>query len=421
MIHRFYIVCVLSVLILLALGASAGLAQDDFDAVCTALQSTALTQTGTLCANTAQGSVCYGHLGVAAAFDAPTTEDFFTRPGDQAELSIVDTLTAWPPDISETPHIWGVALLNTQANLPTEIINGPLNGKGVIYLVSGGVQVTDATPPDDLVAPLPQGVAMSSIAEADLRVAPVALDTPTSTNVIGRIPAEAEVSADAVTPDGDWVRVAFGGQSGWVSRAVIDSGADLSDLSVIGPDNFTPMQSVNLEPLAGDSACAHLTAGMLVQGPDPAPVDIRVNGVDVRITSSVLFIPRANGTLEIWVISGVVTIFPNDAARRVPMPPGFRAVIRLSDLSFVGGENGVTYFMMTDAEMEALNFFTTDVPPIFMHYKPPLLRRIRPSGVGQPLILIEVLDRSINIGIRRARQHCADGDIPAVICAFLAL
>lgn len=421
MVHRHYIVCILCAVILLVLGASAGLAQDDSDAVCTALQSTALTQTGTLCANTAPGSVCYGHLGVAAAFDAPTTEDFFTRPGDQAELSIIDKLSAWPPDVSETPHVWGVALMNTQANLPTEIINGPLNGRGVIYLLSGGVQVTDATPPDDLVEPLPQGVAVSSIAEADLRAAPVALDTPTSTNVISRIPSETQVSADAVTPDGDWVRVAFGDQSGWVSRAVIDSGANLNDLSVIGPGNFTPMQSVNLTRLEGDSACSDLTAGMLVQGPDPLPVDIRVNGVDVRITSSVLFVPQLNGTLEIWVISGAATIFPNDANRRVPIPPGFRAVIRLSDLSFVGGENGVPYLMMTDAEMAWLNFFTTDVPPIFMHYKPPLLRRIVPSGVGQPLILIEVVDRSTNIGIRRARQLCADGDIPAAICAFLAL
>lgn len=418
MFKRHYRVGLLYLVAVLILGVSASFAQEE-SAVCTALQSTAFAQTGTLCATTPSGSVCYGHPNITAAFEAPTSTGFFSRPGDQAELSIVEQITTAPANTSVNPNELGVVLLNVQANLPTDSINGPLKGKGAMYIVTGGIQLNEATPPEDLVEPLAQGIAVSTIAEADLRVAPVALDTPTSTNVIARIPAESEVSADAVTPDGDWVRVIFSDLPGWVSRAVIDASANLSELAVVGSEGFTPMQSVTIAP-AGSSATCTLLAGMLVQGPETLPVDLRVNGVDVRISSTVFFVPVGN-TLEIYVISGLANIFPNDPARRIPVPPGFKIVINLSDLSFVGGENGVPYFVMTDQEMDNLNLFTTDIPSNIVHYIPPLLERITPSGVGQALVLIEVIDRSSNVGVAEAARACADGDIPTNICAMLGL
>lgn len=418
MFTRHYLVCLFCLAILLVLGVSTGLAQED--SVCTALQATAFTQTGILCATTAPGSMCYGHPNLTAVFEAPTTPDFFSRPGDQAELAIVESFAASTADTAVTPNTWGVALLNVQASLPTEVINGPLGGKGAVYVVTGGVEVTDATPPEALVEPMSQGISVSTIAEADLRIAPVALDTPTSTNVVARIPSESEVSADAVTDDGDWVRVVFNNMPGWVSRAVIDSSVNLSELSVIGEDNFTPMQSINITPDVPGSACG-LVAGLFVQGPDVVPVDIRVNGVDVRISSSVLFIPHADGTMSIYVISGLVTLFPNDPDLRVSIPPGFKTIINLSDFSFLVGANGVPYIMMTALEMDEINLYTTDTPENFLHYKAPLLRLVQPSGVGQALVLIQVEDRSNNNGLAAAFQACADGDIPADICAILGI
>jgi hypothetical protein len=419
MVHRHYLIGFLYLVLLLGLGIHAGLAQSD-TAVCTALQTAAFTQTGTLCATTAPGSMCYGHPNITTTFEAPTTADFFSRPGDQAELAIIEQFTTSPADTSVNPNTWGVALLNGQANLPAEVINGPLGDKGAIYLVSGGVTVADATPPEELVEPLAQGIQVSTIAEADLRAAPVALDTDTSTNVIARVPAESLVSADAVTPDGEWVRIVFNDQPGWVSRAVIDSAANLSELEVIGAGAFTPMQSVMITPSVSPSSC-QLTAGLFVQGADVVPVDIRVNGVDVRISSSVLFIPRDDGTLEIYVISGLLTIFPNDPARRVSIPPGFKTIINLADFSFLVGEGGVPFIMMTELEMDTINAFTTDIPENILHYKAPLLHLIQPSGVGQAVVLIEVEDRSDNDGLAAARQACADGDIPASICAVLGI
>lgn len=415
-IRRLIVIACL--LLLTGLGISGAMAQDD--ATCSALQNTAFTQTGTLCATTGQGMMCLGYPAVTAVLDSDAAADF-ASPGDSVDLALVESVTTSPADLSTTPSTWGVALLNVQANLPVDVIETVLDGKGVIYMATGGVEVVNAAP-DTQVTLMEETIAVNTIADADMRVAPFALDSSTSSNVSGRIPAESTLNADAMTPDGNWIRIVFDDQPGWISRAVIDSAADLSNLTVIGPLDFTPMQSITIDSGNTDDAdCANLASGLFVQGPNSMPVDIQVNGVDTRISSSVLFKANAaDGTLEIFVISGLVTLFPNDPDMTVVIPPGFKTTISVEDFTFLEGTPDAPYRLMTEDELAQVNTFTQNLPSNILHYTPPENNQTQPSGVGNAVVQV-TLGEGEHDGLAGARQACANGDIPANVCEILGL
>lgn len=414
--HR--IVLITCLLLLTGLGVSGALAQDD--ATCSALQNTAFTQTGTLCATTAHGEMCLGYPSVTGALGSGAAADF-ASPGDTVDLALVESVSTSPADLSMTPHTWGVVLMNVEANLPVEIIETALDGKGVIYMAVGGVEVVNAAP-DSQITLMEETIAVNTIADADMRVAPFALDSSTSSNVSGRIPSESTLNADAMTPDGNWIRVIFNGQPGWISRAVIDAETDLSNLTVIGPRDFTPMQSITIDSHETDDAdCGNLASGLFVQGPDTVPVDIRVNGVDTRISSSVLFKANAaDGTLEIFVLSGLVTLFPNDPDMTVLIPPGFKTTISLADFTFLEGTPDAPYRLLTEDELAEVNTLTQNLPPNVLHYTPPENTQTQPSGVGNAVVQV-TLEEGDHDGLAAARQACANGDIPANICEILGL
>src|SRR5690606_34163365 len=79
-----------------------------------------------------------------------------------------------------------------------------------------------------------------TVAAAELYIAP---DSDDELDIVTQVPANSSVSADAITPDEGWVRVAYQNQLGWINRASLDSSSDLSELIVISPDDFMLMQS----------------------------------------------------------------------------------------------------------------------------------------------------------------------------------
>lgn len=413
---------VLLVILFSVLGvASLQVAAQDLDdpAACFTVIEQAFADIGTFCANNALDTACYGHVDLSGVFAQEVEPDFFTEPGDVASLDVLETLAANPIDLEA--ETWGLGVINSQASLPTELIEGPLGGKGVIFIVPGGINVSDDTADTNTIVPLSAGIAVTTTAAADLRLSPVVQDTATWTNVAATVPANTTVSADAISEDGDWVRVVYNNRPGWISSAVLPSSADLSSLVEVGPENFTPMQAISLEMDENPNpACNSALNSVIAQGPRDIPVDVQVQGVPVRIGSTALFRLINICTLRITAVSGLVTLFPDNPALRLLVPPGFHA-----EFNFCTGQY-VTRNPLPGSQLRPLspfeatwwNFISRLLPDNIIYYLPGIIIVSEPSGVGSPLPFIDVQnDRDLEL----AREACSRGEIAPSVCAALGL
>lgn len=419
------VVCCL--IVVMALGTSVALAQED--STCSALTSAAVNQASTQCAMMGTDTVCYGHPDVAAslqetAVTIPVAQQeeaaLFSRPGDQMDLRYtrairtagLDSVTA--SAASTDSSTWGVALMNVSAGLPSEVLES-LDNKGVVYLLLGGVEIENAVDPAAVFEVPAQGVAVTTIADADLRLAPVVSEF----NAAGRVLANTPLTADAVSPDGEWVRVVHEGRPGWLSRTVL-SNIDLNSLPQKGPDSFTPMQAFNLSAAGAAANCAEVAPMLLVQGPEGVAVDLRVQGVDMRLESSVVFrlIPARNGgedSIQVITLSGLVTLFP-DTEFEVVLPPGFLTEIDSADPDSFAGRFLEAVRPLVQDEAEILGLLE-EVPPNVLHYILSIPERVQASGVDA---LEEILFLNPE-AVELARQGCAIGRISEEICDVLGL
>lgn len=105
---------------------------------CPALVDDALERVGTLCADTRRNQACYGNFLMDITQRPNTQPVAFTRPGDIADLAVIQSLRTQPLNLIN--GTWGVGLLRFQANLPTT-----LPGQNVTMLVFGDVQIQNAT------------------------------------------------------------------------------------------------------------------------------------------------------------------------------------------------------------------------------------------------------------------------------------
>ena len=400
--------------IFLALAAIQVVAQSDGEEpeACSQIVQDAFVQVGQVCAGYGVGQICIGNSDVTATFGEEVNEGFFTQPGDIADLTLLQTVETSPENVND--QTWGLTVVNTQASLPTEVVDS-LDNKGVIYFVLGGLDVSEATPADNIVIPLQQGVPVTTVAAADFRLAPVALDGEFS-NVIGQIPSETTLNADAITPDEEWVRVVFEDQPGWVRRSIIPSSEDLSALVVIGPDNFTPMQSFDVERYSNNGDCHVTEQGVIIHGPDSLPTDVQVNGIPVRVDSTIITTPLPNNQLSFCTITGVGIVYPNDPARRTIIPPGFGAVVDLTTGNFVTPDafEGTNIApCVRPFTIRFWNFVSRFFPTNLTHYTPNELGITAPSGVGGGEWFI------IHINVQRidiTRVMCNTGLLPANVC-----
>ena len=106
--------------------AAPGIAQE---ASCPALVRQALDAVAQVCSDLGRNSVCYGNTLIEATFD-DTADVRFEKPADYADIAALRTLRTFPLD--ETLGLWGVAVMNLQANLPDT-----LPGQGVKFLLYG--------------------------------------------------------------------------------------------------------------------------------------------------------------------------------------------------------------------------------------------------------------------------------------------
>jgi hypothetical protein len=386
---------------------------------CPEIVNQALSQVGTLCANVGSNDACYGNHNVTANFIDPSISlDTFDQPGDIVEIDDLHSIET--ASVDESASTWGIGLMRIQANLPNT-----LPGQSVLLLATGGQQVENGVLPEEEVTLSAEGVTVTTNAGAATDLRPT---YPSSVQIdpVASIPAGTAVTADAMTPDGQWVRVVHQNQFGWIPRASLPQDADLTGLTTVGPGDFTHMQSFYIMAQVGSLECADAPASVIVQGPQDVPVDIEVYDVRIRIESTILLRSNADGQrLELMTLFGLATINP-DTPNAIVVPPGFVTSIAYTpefvNLGTEGDadEKGLLGswsipHLLTEREIAGIQFLNR-LPANVLNYPFAIPQFVRASGVGGPIPRLIFADDEAVAAVSRA---CARGSVPVNVCEIL--
>ncbi|MCL4253349.1 MAG: hypothetical protein KJ043_06185 [Anaerolineae bacterium] len=284
-------------------------------AECPMLVQEILMTVSDVCDETGRNQVCYGNIALTAEGrnDAFKLEDV----GDIANLADMQSLSLSP--YNEDGGIWGVALMQVQANLPDT-----LHGQNVTMIAFGDVSLTNTiNAPIELSATLSANGRTRSTpttADGDLNVL-TAISSGTSVEVLGRNEA------------GDWLLIRLpeasisGAQYGWISTQVLSISGDSMGLNIFqddvldfgAPPATTPMSAFYLKTGIDTTNCAEMPPdGVLIQTPQGAGrVQMTVNGVQMSFGSTV-FLKTVDNLLAVIVIEGTAIITANGKTAFVP-------------------------------------------------------------------------------------------------------
>jgi hypothetical protein len=243
---------------------------------CPEFVNDALLSLEDICSNLGRNEVCYGHELVESSFLNEVSEDFFSEPASIARIDHIETIRTAPMNIDT--GVWGVAVMNIQANLPNT-----LPGQNVTFILLGDVELENAVAPEEaFVDGETLEVVINTPAGANVRSGP-----STNYNVIGGIRDGEPVLADGLSVDSQWLRVAYRERAAWISRSTIVEDEAIDSLPILNDDLKTPMQSFYLRTGIGQASCEDSPDNvLLVQGPDDIVINITVNGVDIRLGST---------------------------------------------------------------------------------------------------------------------------------------
>jgi hypothetical protein len=384
---------------------------------CPAIVEQAFSQLGTNCADMSSNSICYGYDQLITEFAADANQQF-ERPADRAELTDLAMVDATP--LNTTDETWGIAVMRVQANLPNMI-----PGQSAAFIMIGDVSMANMVSPDDAAIMPDEMLDVTLSSASDVLSFPPDFGNRES-RVVGSLASGTALKADAITADGDWVRVGavyeiapnLTRATAWVSAAALGD-FDASALTVLAPDSQTPMQTFILSTGLGAPACAEVPQSqLLVQGPSTYELEFSVNGVTVRTYSTVSFSIVQSGNqffLRVIPITGEVIIpdpaAPDDLTRAIRVPAsqyidipivlvdivtpfGLEISRRVVDSSFAAGFAGFKsgydqsvaqgLFLLTQALINAfVNPLGTLPPNIIIYVIRPIVIII-PSGVGNP-------------------------------------
>lgn len=262
-------------------------------AACAALVERALTAIGNNCADLSRNSACYGYEQVDSTFAVDVPPDFFSQPADRAELTLIEAIRTAPLDL--TTERWGIAIMSLQANLPNT-----LPGQAVTFLMLGDAVVENRVSPNDALTPAtPVTITVQTPTEA--RSGP-----GTNNNVVGLAPVGMTLEADAMSREGDWLRVIVNERPAWVARSAVADVPGLGGLPVITSLTRTPMQSFYFTTGFGQPQCNDAPDAVTIQSPNGLTVDLTVNGVDVRVGSTITLRNLPGSRMALTVHEGEV-------------------------------------------------------------------------------------------------------------------
>jgi len=292
---------------------------------CPTIIEDALNAVGNNCGGLDRNSACYGNNLVEARFTEALGNDFFSRPADRSPISSISTISTTP--LETALGEWGIALLSIQANLPDT-----LPGQNAVFMLLGETELENAVDPQDTYIP-GAIISVTPSMGVDLHYQP-----DLNAEIVGNIAGGTTVSADAITADGEWLRVTVGENFGWVLTSLVTTTDDLSTLGVIGPNTRTPMQAFYLTGVAGDNlGCTQAPPnGLLIQTPEGVGhINLRANDVDISLGSTAYLQAAPRGELSVNVLQGQGEV--RAFGRTVVVPAGSRVAIPLNeDMEAVG-------------------------------------------------------------------------------------
>lgn len=272
-------------------------AQQPTDDTCPPLFLTSLNAIGNACVDIGRNSACYGNLDIQAEAVNTMLDFEFDSIGDVEDVAKFKQMRL--SELDPDANVWGVALMNLQANLP-----GSLPGQGVTVLLFGDVELT----PDYIPVVLPATVA--SAGAVNVRGGPA-----TTFDVIGTLNGGETLRLTGRNEAGDWLRLEWDedeGTSGWIANFLASSSEDLTALNVVEADApaYHPMQAFTFRSGIGDAACLAMPdSGIMIQTPQGArEILLKVNGVDVRVGSTIYMQAQPDGYLTIYVVEGHITV-----------------------------------------------------------------------------------------------------------------
>ncbi|MBE2268849.1 MAG: hypothetical protein IAE80_11505 [Anaerolinea sp.] len=369
-----------------------------------------------------RNTACFGSSRIDyTRFTEAYPDDYFTSPGDRADLTTTQTIQTGAFDLAN--ESWGVDVMNVQANLPNA-----LEGNGVVYIQLGGVEIENDVQPENAVILPETGTSITALSAVQMLTDP---PQRPAAEFITTVPAGSVLSADAVDELGDSVRVIYQNRPGWVSRTALDQTVDLSALPAIGPESFTPMQSFYFRVGIGGVSCTDAPSLLFVQGPAGIPVDIRVHKQNIRIESSVIFRTLPPGdqlgdAFELVTLSGLVRINPG-TPQEVIVPPGYASQVPFCpEFESLGIEGDTDEKAdcgdwspprpLSGAELDALDI-TELIPLELLNYRVETPEVVTASG-RTTLPDIVFVDRT---ALLEARDACLAGELPEETCAYLNL
>nr|MBA3874871.1 SH3 domain-containing protein [Anaerolineae bacterium] len=360
------ILSVVIAIFLLTITLQRGLTQDGANS-CPTLVKQALEAVGNNCGGLTRNSACYGFNRVNATFSEDVSDGSFSKPSDQAGLKTLQSIDTAP--LSDALKEWGVAVMSVQANIPNS-----LPGQAISFVLLGDVSVDNAVPADQAVAPAATPIAVTTLNTANIRTLPT-----TNSNVVGSVDGAAALSADAINPTKDWVRVVFGNKTpGWISRALVKTDGDLDSLPVFANDSKTPMQAFYFKTGIGAPACSKSPDLLVVQGPDKVAVDITANGANIRIGSTIALRTIEGNKMQIITVHGSAKV------NGVVVPIGYTTTVQLSeDGKSIVGQPDLPK-PLTQEELDELQWLEL-VPADVLNY--PL---VIPNAPPKPQITIPV-------------------------------
>jgi hypothetical protein len=244
-----------------------GKAQDE----CPVYVITALESVSQHCSGLGSNEVCYGHNRVDVTFWEEQPAAVFSQPADR--ISVMDIQSIATAPLMMAQDLWGVAVMNLQANLP-----GSLPGQNSLFLLMGDVQLTSNEHP-----PVFQPVAATTTTNANIRSQP-----STQANVVGVTTAGQAIELVGMNTARDWYEIMLdNGGTGWIWSELV-AVDDASQIATDMPDYF-PMQAFSFTSGIGTTECASAPDALLVQSPDNLAVSFNINSVEIQLGSTVLF------------------------------------------------------------------------------------------------------------------------------------
>lgn len=237
---------------------------------CVLAEQAAVAQTATVCADQQVGQACYGS-GQVRAFFYEGLASAFAAPADRVLIRNAQAFASYRTDDNNS-------LLRLLAQAYA-LESGQL--VPLAWVLVQEAALIDQSPqlqtPELTVTPA-RGVNLRTGGGDNFRVlAPIAQGTV--------------VRGTGRLADGAWVRVQLpDGRNGWVASSTLSGRTDVLPVAAANdtdvPRLFTAFTDVFLNT-GGDSPCQGASpSGALLQTPDNATVDLRVNGVDLRVSGA---------------------------------------------------------------------------------------------------------------------------------------